>query len=137
MSDAVALARLRILSLAAVSALVSTRVYTGMLPQSVTLPAVLVQFISDAPTSHLRGGNSLRQTRIQVTSVATTRAEATALDAAIAGSGDGTGLAYWSGGIGSPEVQVRLAEPLGAIEEFVGGELRQFRVIRDYRVHHR
>jgi hypothetical protein len=137
MNDAVALARLRILSLAAVTALVSTKVYGGMLEQSVVPPAVLVQRVGEVARGHLRGGNRLWITRIQVTSVAMSRSAAVTLDQAIYGDGAGSGLAFWIGGIGSPAVDVRLCDPAGVVEDYVAGELRQWRVLRDYLVHHR
>ncbi|MGE0362795.1 MAG: DUF3168 domain-containing protein [Vicinamibacterales bacterium] len=138
MSDAVALARLRCLETSALTALVGTRVYTGILPQSVTVPAVLIELVGGFQDGHLRGGNSLRMTRIQITAVAATRAEAVAVQAAIDGDNAGSALAYWRGGIGSPAVQVSLCEPVGdPREEYVAGELRQFRRQQDFRMYHR
>lgn len=138
MSDAVALARLRLLGVAALTALVSTRVYAGILPQSVTLPAVLVEVVGGFQDGHLRGGNALRMTRIQVTAIALTRAQAVAIHEALAGDDAGSALSYWRGGIGSPAVQVSLCEPVGdPREEYVAGELKQFRRQQDFRMFHR
>ena len=137
MSDAVATVRDRLLAVSAVTDLVSTRVYAGFLPQSPTLPAVLVQRVGEVQTAHLRGGQQLRPTRVQVTSVATSRAGAVAVDEAIEGDGAGSGLSHWSGSTGSPAVTVRWTEPAGVREGYDPGELRQYRIDRDYRVHHR
>jgi hypothetical protein len=135
--DAVATCRLRIMSIAAVKALVSSRVYSEVAVQSVALPAVLVQRVSEQGSGHLRGGNNLWMTRLQVTSVAATRAAAVALDLAIYGDNAGSGLAFWHGGLGSPAVEVRLVEPVGTTEEYLAAELKQYRVARDYRMQHR
>lgn len=137
MSDAVALVRERLLGLAPVTALVGTRVYSGIFPQSLVPPAVLVQRVGEVQYSHLRGGNLLRMTRVQITSYASTRAEAEAVDEAVEGDGGGSGLSFWHGGIGSPETQVSLSDPAGVVEDFMGWELKDFRIIRDYRIHHR
>lgn len=137
MTDAVATLRDRLLSLTAVTSLVVARVYTGRLPQSFDLPALLLQRVGEVQFGHLRGGATLRMTRVQVTSIAATRAGAVALDAAVEGDGAGSGLAYWSGSVGSPSVDVRLCEPAGVRESYEAGERRQDRIQRDYRVHHR
>jgi hypothetical protein len=136
-SDAVATVRDRLLAVTAVTDLVSTRIYAGFLPQSPTLPAVLVQRVGEVQTSHLRGGQQLRVTRVQVTSVAPSRAAAVAVDEAVEGDGAGSGLSHWSGSTGSPAVTVRWTEPAGVREGYDPGELRQYRIDRDYRVHHR
>lgn len=137
MIDAVAAGRQRILAIDAARAIVSTKVYSGVLEQSVVPPAVLVQRVDSVSGGHLRGGNDLWATRIQVTSVAATRAAAVALDLAIYGDGAGSGLAYWHGGFGSPAVEVRLVEPAAVTEDYLAGELKQYRVLRDYVMHHR
>lgn len=137
MSDAVATVRDRLLTVSAVTTLVGARVYAGFLPQSPTLPAVLVQRVGEVQASHLRGGQQVRMTRVQVTSVAASRASAVAVDAAIEGDGAGSGLSHWSGSVGSPAVTVRWTEPAGVREGYDPGELRQYRIDRDYRVHHR
>lgn len=137
MSDAAATVRDRLLTVSAVTALASTRIYTGHLPQSPVLPAVLVQRVGEVQASHLRGGQALRVTLVQVTSIADSRAAAVAVDAAVEGDGAGSGLAHWSGSVGSPSITVRWMEPSGVREGYDPGELRQYRVSRDYRVHHR
>lgn len=136
MSDAQAAVRDRLLAISAVTALAGTRIYTGHLPQSPTLPAVFVERVGEVQYFHLRGGERLRMTRVQVTSVALSRAASVALDEAVEGDGSGSGLSNWSGSVGSPSVTVRWMEPAGVDEGYDPGELRQYRVSRDYRVHH-
>lgn len=137
MADAVATVRDRLLSISAVTAITTTtRIYSGILPQSPVFPAVLVQRVSDVQTSHLRGGNNLMMTRVQVTSIALSRAAAVALDHAVQGDGATTGLNNWSGTTGSPGIRVQWAEPAVATETYASGELKQFRIDRDYKVHH-
>ena len=137
MSDIVALTRLRLVEMTPVTTLVGTKVYSGILPQSFAPPAVLVQRVGEVQSGHLRGGNTLRMTRVQVTSVGSTRAEAAAVDEAVEGDGAGSGLSHWRGGIGSPATQVQWSEPSGVVEDYTAGELKQFRFIRDFRMHHR
>lgn len=136
MSDAAALVRDRLLAIAAVTALVGSRVTTGQLPQSTDLPAVLVEVVDDVPAAHLRGGNSLVPTRVQVTAVANSRAEAVAVATAVFGDGAGGGLANWRGTAGSPGTPVRWVKALGKREGYDPDELRQYRVSRDFMVHH-
>jgi hypothetical protein len=135
-SDAAAVIRDRLLDISAVTSLVSTRIYTQHLPQSPVLPAVLIERVDEMQTSHLRGGNSLVVTRIQVTSVASSRAAAAAVDEAIQGDNAGSALAHWSGTEGSPGTPVRWVQPFGAHEGYDPDELRQYRIHRDFRVHH-
>lgn len=137
MTDVVSTVRNRLLTIASVTALAGSRVYAQTLPQSPTLPAVLVELVSEVQASHLRGGEQMRTTRVQVTSVALSRAAAVALDAAAQGDGAGSGLSHWSGSIGSPSVTVRWTEPAGVREGYDPHELRQYRISRDYMVRHR
>lgn len=135
--DVVATLRDRVLMIGAVTALASTRVYASHLPQSPTFPAVLLERVDEVQHSQLRGGSTLRMTRVQVTSIATNRAQAVALDAAVDGDGAGSGVSYWTGTMGSPSVDVRVCEPAGVREMYDPGVLRQYRILRDFRVHHR
>ena len=137
MTDAASVVRARLLSLAAVTALVGQRVYTQHLPQSPVLPAVLVERVGDVRYGHLRGGERLTMTRVQVTSIATSRAAAVALEAAVDGDDAGSGLAHWRGAVGSPSIDVLWCEPQDVREDYTAGELRQYRISRDYRVFHR
>lgn len=136
MSDAAGVIRARLLAVAAVTAIASTRIYTLHLPQAPTLPAVLVQRVGEVQTSHLRGGNALRMTRVQVTSIAVSRAVAVALDLAVLGDGAGSGLSNWTGTAGSPGTPVRWVQAAGVQEDYDPDELRQYRVSRDFLVHH-
>jgi hypothetical protein len=137
MTDAAALVRLRLLAISAVTALVGTRVTAGQFQQSTALPAIAVEFVDDIPSSHFRGGNSLKPTRVQVTCIAETRAAAMAVASAAYGDEAGSGLANWVGDLGSPSVPVSWIKALGAREGYDPDELRQYRVQRDYMVHHR
>ena len=58
--------RARILADAGVSALAGTKVTWVTRPQSSTLPAVVLQTISDGRPQHLKGFNALRDTRVQI-----------------------------------------------------------------------
>lgn len=136
MADAVATVRDRLLTITAVTALAGTRVWSATLPQSPVFPAVLVQQVSEVQTSHLRGGDDVMMTRVQVTSIALSRAAAVALDAAVQGDGATTGLNNWAGSVGSPSATVRWMEPAGAREGYDPVELKQYRINRDYKVHH-
>lgn len=120
----------------AVRALVGTRVYTGQLPQTPTYPAVVIQRVSEQQFSHLRGGERVRRTRLQVTSIAQSRELAVSVDAAVQGAGDGSGVSYWRGSMGSPSVQVSGCFPDTVQEFYDPSELRQYRINRDYWVHH-
>jgi hypothetical protein len=51
---------------AAVTAIVEDRIYEVMLPQSPTLPAIVVQVVDDPKSYHLRGANRHSRTRVQV-----------------------------------------------------------------------
>lgn len=136
MTDAVATVRDRLLSIGAVTALASTRVYSETLPQTPVFPLVLVERVDAVERSHFRGGNDLIMTRVQVTSVALSRAAAVALDAAVQGDGATTGLTNWSGTVGSPSVLVRWMEPAIVVEGYDPADRRQYRINRDYKVHH-
>lgn len=133
--DVVATIRNRILAIDAVRALVAGRVYASHLPQTPTYPSVIVQSISPVPASHLRGGDTGR-TRVQVTSVAQTRELAVAVDAAIQGDNAGSGLPYWYGAMGSPSANIKAVIPDMGQEFYDPGVLRQYRINRDYWVHH-
>lgn len=137
MIDAVASVRDRLLALGAVTALVGTKVTTGQFPQSTNYPAILVRRVSETQVDHLRGGNALRRTRVQVTLLAASRAAMVALDAAVQGDNAGSALNYFSGAVGSPSVELRLVQPAGVREDFEGAELNRYRLDRDYMVHHR
>lgn len=115
-----------------VTALVSTRIYQGVLPQSVTLPAIRMQRIGQDEPLHLRGFSGLMQTRVQVDSVGgggNPISAAQAVDAVVFGTGAGSSLVGWRGTVGSIWIQAVL--PAAVRELFDADELRQYRVIRD------
>lgn len=137
----------RLLGLAAVTALVETRVYQLRLPQGATLPAVRVQQISEDEPYHLRGIVNASMARVQIDAYAAESsggdpyATATALADAIAGDWrTGTppnGLSGWQGTVGGspPTAAVRFAERLTRQVMYEGDELRLVRVSQDYRLH--
>lgn len=137
MIDVAATVRDRLLSLSAVTALVGTRVTTGTRPQSDTRPAILVYRAGEVQTEHLRGGESLRMSRVHVALMDTTRAGVEALQTVVVGDGAGSALDYWFGTAGSPSVEVRLMQPFGATDDYSAAERREFRTTRIYRVFHR
>jgi hypothetical protein len=122
----------RILSLVNVTTLVGSRVYTHLLPQRVTLPAVRLQRISETEAMQQRGVGGIVRARVQVDSVSRTRDQAIAIDEALFGDGAGSGMAGWRGDIGSPPFHVNGIYPAMVREVFDGEELAQFRVMRDY-----
>lgn len=140
MIDAAAAIRDRLLSISAVTTLVGARVTTGIRHQSGLLPAVIVNRAGDVKEGHLRGGNSLVQTRIHVDLRSAQRAEIIALDAAVQGDGAGataTGLNFWAGTVGSPSVALRLVKPIGSMNDtYLPDEKREYRVVRIFHVMH-
>jgi hypothetical protein len=58
--------RARLVATSAVTALVSTRIYTLKLPDTVTYPAIRVQLIDEPQRKHLRGPDGLTRARVQV-----------------------------------------------------------------------
>ena len=58
--------RTKLLATVGVTSLVNQRVWTQILPQDPTLPAVRLQVIDEVPRAHLRGINDLVPTRLQV-----------------------------------------------------------------------
>lgn len=127
-----------LLTLSGVTALVAQRIYTSILPQSPTLPAVMVVFVGENEEVHLRGAGGPFRTRVQVDAVAKSDSVAKAIDAAIHGDGSGyAGLAGFRGSVGSPAFEITAILPLDARKGYEPEELRQFRVSRDYMVFHK
>ena len=136
----------RIGQLAAVTEIVSDRVFQLKLQQGVLFPAVLVRHISGPLDYHLRGPVTWQRTRIQVdayadeTSGGDPLVTAQALADAIEGDGLGSsasGLGGWIGMAGGSPPLVRVSGVL-RIDEGQGydpEELRLVRVWRDYMVH--
>lgn len=128
----------RLLAIPAVTAIVNARIWTGpRLPQKPTLPANRVMRVSQVDEGQLRGSSGVLMARVQVDSVATTRAAATELAAAIDGDGAGSGLAFWHGDVGSPAFSIMGIFPVDVQEGFDPDELNQYRVMREYAVHFR
>lgn len=139
--------RARILDIAAVTALVGSRVYSNVFPQSPTWPAVRVQDIGQNEDLHLRGAVGVIRGLVQVDVVSGVRSGVSALSEAktvmalIHGDGGGSGAAEasglnaWSGSLGSPSVQVDLIEPVDYRERFEAEEIKAWMISRDYRAH--
>ncbi len=136
--------RARQLAITALIAIVGTRIYTLVLPQSPTLPAVRVQQIDRIETMHLRGTQQVCRARVQVDFVAskasstdpytTAHAAAKAARGAFV-SGAATGLAGWKGVIaGSPPFEVASMRLVDEREIFEPEELQQVMVSQDYMV---
>ncbi len=129
--------RLHLLTLTPVTTLVNTRVFTFKFPQSPTKPAVLVTQISDVQQSTLRGTSGLTMCRVQVDVIADTISAARAVDQAVLGDyvdGAVTGLRGATASVGSPASTIYNAVADNYREEYDADELKQARVMRDYRV---
>ena len=123
----------------AVTAIVSTRIYSERLPQKPTYPAVLVRLVDEPRDAHLRGG--IRdKARVQVDAYV---AEGNGTDAkqtcdeladAIHGDDAGSGLSGWAGSIGSPAFQVQGIIPIARGSDYESDELHLYRVWQDYQV---
>jgi hypothetical protein len=127
--------RARLLSLAPIAALVNARVFTVILPQGVTLPAIRVQRVGQLEPMHLRGPINVFKTRVQVDSVALSKAAADVVDAAVQGDGlggDATGLKGFKGTIGSPPFVIRCIEFADLRDGYDAEELRQYKISRDF-----
>lgn len=125
----------RLLTQAALTALVSSRIYTLLLPPQPTLPAVRIQPIDVDESVLLKGPIDVRRARVQIDSVAESLKTAEQVDAAVHGDGLGTGatgLSGWRGDVGSPPFTIQAVLPLDVRQLFDAAELRQFRVSRDY-----
>jgi hypothetical protein len=129
--------RARLAAIGEVTALVSTRIYALMLREGVTLPAMRVTVVSTAEGLHLRGMTGVRVERVQVDAYAATLASARAVMDAAFGDGAASGLAAWSGSIGSPATAVDLIEPLSRSELFEPEELQEAIVSQDFYVRYR
>lgn len=130
----------RLLSLVAVTTLVSTRVYLEKLPQSPTYPCVRVTLVSEVGEGHLRGADALKPATVQVDCYARELsgvdpyALVTAVAAAVHGDDAGSGLSGWSGEIGSPAARVRGCQRVDRRRYYDPEELRVVTMSQDYRV---
>lgn len=139
------LVRQRILAVSAVTALVSTRVYTTIAKRGATPPYVIVRDIDDFEGAHLRGTDGVIQARVQVDAVMTTKTGADAhavcrnVLAACDGDGAGAGLAGFAGDLGgSPGVPVLGILPGRMVPPRVVLEEQEVLLLgRDYRVTYR
>lgn len=128
--------RTYLLSLTPVTTLVGQRCWTLRWPQSPTKPAVLVSQISDPRRPHLRGTTGKRSARIQIDVIADTIAAARAVDDAICGTysaGLPTGLEGFAGTV-SGSFAIQFTESIGYRELYDGDELKQARIVRDWRI---
>lgn len=125
-----------LLTLTPVTALVNARITTLRWPQKPTLPAVLVQQISDGQDPHLRGTSGLRRTRIQIDCLAVAIKDARALDQAVIGTYTGGAATGLRGAVAvvSGAVSIKAAQSIGYREVYEADELREARTIRDYEV---
>jgi len=125
----------RLEAVAAVTALVGTRIYQGVLPQGGPFPAIRVQRISEVQPMQLRGAIGIFSARVQVDSVSDAGnaiSVATALDRAIYGTGAGSGLVGFKGAAGGYVIEGVF--PGGVREGYDALELKQYRVMRDVMV---
>lgn len=133
--------RARIMTVAAVTAIVDSRVYMHKLPQSPVYPNVLVTLVTPEDTEyHLRGEVGLKKVRVQVDAYARgisgvdPYAMASTLAQAIHGDGEGSGLSGFSGDIGSPALRIFLITRLSRRPDYDPEELRVLRMSQDYQV---
>lgn len=132
----------RLLAIAAVTALVDTRVYLDRLPQAPTYPCVRVQLIDEQEDYHLRGGG-LKKVRIQVDAFAREQsginpyAMASAVADSVHGDDDGSGLSGWSEAIGSPALYVQACLRVDRRRYYDPAELRVLTMSQDYQVTYR
>ena len=94
--------------LSAITALVSTRIHTPVLPAKCTYPAIQLQLISDVEGSHLRGPDGLFKDRIQLDSWATTRDGAVVLGRLCRQRLNGFAGVWLGTGSPVPEMRVQL-----------------------------
>lgn len=137
--------RARLLTLSSVTTLVTPaapapqtpQIFSAMLPQDQKYwPAIVVKFTDENRGMHLRGPNGLIRSRVTVESLAKLKDQASAVDAAVDGNGLGpgaTGLLGWAGSIGtSPPFVIKVVEPAGKRDDYIGEEVKVYRIMRDY-----
>ncbi len=122
-----------------VTAIASTRTYQMKLPQSPTLPAVLVQLINEPVGYHLRGAVGLRRSLVQVDAFAneydaanpdpyaTATQLADAIDAALSGQ-------IFTDSGSPPSVSVTAVSRESRIPMYDPDEVRIVRVMQEYAV---
>lgn len=127
--------RARLLTLTPVTDLVNQRIFTVILPQGVTLPAIRVFRVGQDEPMHMRGPVNMFRARVQVDSVGVSKAQVDAVDAAVQGDGMGsnaTGLKGFKGTIGSPAMTIHAIIPADVRDLYDPEELRQFKVSREF-----
>lgn len=131
----------RVAALAPVVAIVGARVFLDRLPNSVTMPAVLVQLVDDLDGFHLRGKNKPQRARVQVDAYAHEEsgvdpyAQVVDLAEAIDGDGKGpaaTGLSGWTGHVGSPPFVVHSCFRTSRLRRYDPDEVNLLRMSQDY-----
>lgn len=133
----------RLLTVPAVTAIVGTRIWLVLIPQSPVMPCVRVQQISQIDEGlHDRGAGGVGWARVQVDAIAnlTTGGNGYAtvreLTDAIHGDGrgdDATGLLGWKGAIAPLEI-LGIFSILDGVAEITPDALQQIRIRRDYQV---
>jgi len=134
----------RLLALPPVTALVGTRVWLVMIPQSPAMPCVRVQQISQIDEGqHTRGGGGSRGwARVQVDTIANVTTGGNGyttvrhLTEVVHGDGRGplaTGLLGWTGPIG-PLTITGIFSILDSVAEITPDAVQQIRIRRDYAV---
>ena len=122
----------RLESLVAVTGLVGTRIYQGILPEHPTFPAIRVQRIGENEAMHMRGTSGVFRTRVQVDSISNAAdavGVAQAVDAVVRGNGATTGLIGWRGTAAG--VVIHSILPADMRESYDPEDRRQYRVMRD------
>ena len=120
--EEILVARLKALSTAA-----ATRIHPVVLPQKVSLPAIVYELITDVPSNTAGGTSGTHETRIEVLSMAATysavKALAAAVMAGVSGWTDGDGnlwhLDSQSDGSGQIEKGKDTFNYYGVLQEFV------------------
>ena len=131
--------RAHLLTVSAVTALVSTRIRLEKMVQSEPIwPVLRLHLIDRFGGMHLRGSAGIKRARVQVDALymevsgLNVHTLAWALSAAVEGPGDGTGLLGFTGDIGSPAVHIHAITDGGARSGYDPHELKQFKVMHDY-----
>ncbi len=90
--------------LKALSTTAGTRVHPIVLPQKVSLPAIVYETISDVPSNTASGATGTHETRIEVLNMAATYPAVKTLAAAVVGDESSTGpsgVSGWTDGDGN------------------------------------
>jgi len=133
----------RLLAIPAVTAIVGTRVWLVMIPQSPVMPCVRVQQVSQIDEGlHTRGSGGVGWARVQVDAIANLTTGGNGyttirtLTETLHGNGRGptaTGLLGWKGVIG-PLTITGIFSILDAVAEITPDAVQQIRFRRDYQV---